>query len=277
MNRALVMMDISGLGRCALGVALPTLCAMGVQAVPLPMGVLSAHTGGFGQVARADLTDFAAQSLAHYESLGTAFQAIYAGYLLSDDQIPLLARALTANPGAFSLIDPVMGDYGKYYTSIAPSRAAAYRKLCPLADLITPNHTEAHLLLDAAQPLPHEALLCGLLELGCRSALVKGVPMPGGGAANVYRSREDKAPLVVPYAPEPGAYPGTGDLFASILLGALLRGESPEDAISRAANFVRDAIALTNSQGTAPKEGVAFEAIVHTLANEVGTKCKFPS
>ena len=264
MKQALVMMDLSGLGRCALGVAISTLSAMGIQPVPLPTGAFSTHTGGFGSVARQDLTEFVQSALAHYARLQRQFAAVYAGYLLSDAQIELLAELLRAHPSAFRLVDPVMGDHGSFYGSIGPSRAEAYRQILPLADLITPNHTEAHLLLDVKKPIPFQALLNGLLMRGANAALIKGVPMSGGGFANVYQSQRGD-PLVLPYVPAPGAYPGTGDLFASVLLGCLLQDQPPQRAMKRAADFVGEAILHTNALGTDPREGVAFEPILGRL------------
>ncbi len=259
MKRALVMMDMSGLGRCALTVALPVLSAMGVQAVPLPTGLLSAHTGGFGDVQIQGLTAFLGGALDHYERLGTRFHAVYAGYLMGDEQMTLLRRAIQMSPGAFVLIDPVMADHGKFYLGIGERRAEGYRALMPLADLVTPNKTEARILTRAADDAPAEALLAGLLALGCRAALVKGV-----NGVNAYQA-QGGAPVLMPFDHVPGSYPGTGDLFASVLLGAMLQGNAAEQAIARAARFVRDAVAHTNEVGSAVREGVRFEGLLRNI------------
>lgn len=247
-----------------MSVTLPILCAMGTQAVPLPLSVLSAHTGGFGDVARADLTQFAAEALAHFEQLSAQFDALYAGYVAHDDQLDLVARAADAMPGAFVMIDPAMADHGRYYRGIGPSRAARYRAVFPSADLITPNLTEARLLLDAGDDVPAAELAQGLLECGCGAVLITGADLGGGAHANLYRAR-DCDPVVLPYDAAPGRYPGTGDMFAAVLLGALLRGEPMDAAVMRAAGFVREAVLHTGACGGDVREGARFEGLLGRL------------
>ena len=262
MKRAIIMMDMSGLGRCAMTVALPVLSAMDVQAVPLVTMLLSAHTGGFGEVEKCDLTDFARGAVAHYDRLGAKFDAVYAGYLANDAQAEILAQLIAQQRDALVLIDPVMADHGKYYSGIGPGRADAYRGLIAHADVVTPNLTEAQLLTGLGDGAPPEALLRGLLGLGCGAAVIKGV-MKDGRAANAYQARGEA--VFVPYEPAPGAYPGTGDLFASVMLGSMLRGEDAVSAVGRAAGFVRGAVIKTNEAGTASREGVRFEGMLGGL------------
>ena len=259
LKRALIMMDMSGIGRCALTVALPVLSAMGMQACPLPLGVLSAHTGGFGAIARQDLSDFADSALAHYRVIDAKFDALYSGYLMNDGQLRTLRRAIEDNRDAFILIDPVMADHGKYYSGIGDSRAEGYRALLPMADLVTPNATEAHLLLNADKDLPPDRLLGGLLSLGCKAALVKGI-----GGVNHYRAQSGDM-ISIPYRAVEGAYPGTGDLFASIILGALMQNRAPSAAIELAAGFVSACIEHTRGLNTPAREGVCFEQMLTNL------------
>ncbi len=264
MKRALVMMDMSGLGRCALSVAIPVLSRMGIQAVPLPTALLSAHTGGFGAVEMLGLSGFVTGALDHYARLGERFDAVYAGYLVGDEQLSLLDRAMAQQPDALILIDPVMADHGQFYRGIGESRAEGYRQLLKKADLITPNETEARLLVGAGAEAPVEALLSGLLQLGCKAALVKGVTLADGMGVNAYQA-QDGAPVLVPYEKAQGSYPGTGDLFASILLGAMMQGNTAERGIERAARFVRNAVTFTNGQGSPAREGVQLEGLLASL------------
>lgn len=267
--------DLSAVGRCALSVALPVLSFMGAQGCPLPTAVLSAHTGGFGTVARQDLTGFMRGAIAHWDSLALRFDAVYIGYLADDAQLELCAglvagqRALGA---PFVLIDPVMADHGRLYCGISEDRPERMRALCRGADLITPNPTEALLLLgrevgELEVPMDEKkigGLLEGLLALRARAALITGAQMADGRHVNAYLSGGGQAALI-PYEAAEGSYPGTGDVFASVLLGAILRGESAETAVRRAADFVRAAVMRTNRLGTPVREGVQFEALLKLL------------
>lgn len=258
-KRVAVVMDVSAVGRCALGVALPVLSAMGLQACPLPTMLLSAHTGGFGEVAKLDTSDWLEAALQHYERERIEFDAVYVGYLAADDQVSLCARLIERQRDAFVLVDPAMADHGRLYSGISPTRTDAFRELLPMADLVVPNQTEARLLtgLDDAPP---EALLRALLKRGSKAALITGL-----GDANIYQDPSMDVPLILPFERVPQSYPGTGDLFASVLLGALLRGDAAESAIQTAAAFVRKAVAFTNGLGAPPREGVVFEPLLSAL------------
>lgn len=276
MKRVAVLMDLSGLGRCALGVAMPVLSAMGIQACAMPTAVLSAHTGGFGQMAKRDLSGFLREALAHWTELGIAFDAVSIGYLAADTQLSLTGgwlRQQKAVGSPYILFDPAMADHGKLYRGISAIRPGLARALCAQADLITPNLTEALLLLgqsgsEAECPISEarlRELLCALLGMGCRSALITGVALEDGRHVNAHMAHGSDQALLVPYEPAEGIYPGTGDLFSSVLLGALLRGEPMESAVSRAAQFIRAAIEETNRKQTPAREGVLFEGLLGSL------------
>lgn len=145
--RVLAIHDLSGFGRCSLTVILPVLSALGVQVCPLPTAVLSTHTGGFAEVAMRDLTDFLAESLSRYQELKLDFDCVYSGFLGSEDQIDICADCLSRYPDALKVVDPVMGDHGKPYRTYTPAMQRRMGELARHADLITPNLTEACMLL----------------------------------------------------------------------------------------------------------------------------------
>ena len=117
-KRVVAIHDLSGVGRCSLTVIMPILSAMGVQACPVPTAILSTHTGGFGEVAFQDLTDYLPQALAHYQRLGLDFSCIYSGFLGSEAQIDHCLAFFKAYPSALAVVDPVMGDHGKPYRTV---------------------------------------------------------------------------------------------------------------------------------------------------------------
>jgi pyridoxine kinase len=258
------------LGRCSLTVVIPALSAMGIKVCPLPTAILSSDTGGFGPVFARDLSREMEGILQKLEELRPSFDAVYSGYLGSPKQAALVLRAMESFPG-LRLVDPVMGDMGALYRNIGGEMVEAMRTLCQRADLITPNMTEAAFLL--GRPMPKGALskkeakelLFGLLELGAGSAVVTSAALEGeeGQIATLLGEKGEKSQKGSCCALLSGRidahYPGTGDLFASVLLGALLGGGAMRQAAERAASFVRDAMEHTLRAGAPEREGVLLE------------------
>ena len=146
-KKILCIHDLSGVGRCSLAVILPVLSVMGFQPVALPTVVLSTHTGGLGTPARMDGSAYGMAALEHYQTLGLQFDCIYTGYLGGEAQVALAEKAFALWPAAYKVVDPVMGDNGKAYSTVTPALVERIRSLCRAADLILPNYTEAQLLL----------------------------------------------------------------------------------------------------------------------------------
>lgn len=280
----------AGFGRCSTAIIQPVLAVMGCQPVMLPTTLLSTHTGGYSTPARLDCTAFGLQVLDHYAALGLDFDCIFSGYLGSPQQAALARRAFALWPAAYKVVDPAMADHGRLYAGITPELFDAMRALCRGADLILPNLTEAHLLLD--RPLPADpdapadaeaaqalaAALTGLApaalvtgvplgqQVGCagadRGTEIAPAPAPGGCAGSTASGTGrflQQQPLL------PRSYHGTGDLFAAVLVGALMQGQPLQTAAGRAAAFV--AAAIQNTPADADKrQGVWFEPLLGRLA-----------
>lgn len=267
--------DLSGMGRCSLGVVAPVLSAMGCWCSALPTAYLSANTifPPSDHFIFRDLTDEMAGSLDHWEELKVSFQALYSGFVGSEQQIGVVADLFRRfrGEGTLVLVDPVMGDWGKPYRTYTPAMCGKMKELALLADLITPNLTEAAILLEEPYekaPKTGEGLKDWLERLslnGKRSVVITGVhPSPGKvGAASF--DRETGAFSLSAVHEEPAQFPGTGDLFASVTLGALLRGESLEQAAALAVDFVARCARFTLEVGTPIEHGVQFESLLHLL------------
>lgn len=269
-----VVQDLSGLGRCSLSVILPVLSVMGAQCCPLPTAVLSAHTA-FPipeETAFQDLTDNMEQTLRHWTALRTSFDAIYSGFLGSLRQIDVLRHLIQQfrRRETLVLIDPVMGDHGRVYRTYTPEMCRAMAALAAEADVIVPNRTEASWLLDRDyDSLPDEAAgeTVGALSMnGRRSVVLTGVSLKPGqtGAACFDRETGQVSLIQTDFAGR--AFHGTGDLFASVLTGALVRGEPLFRAAERAAEFVRLCALHTAPQDLPPREGIDFEPLLGLLA-----------
>ncbi len=278
--RAAVIHDLSGFGRCSLTEVIPILSVMGVQCCPLPTAFLSTHTGGFTGFTFLDMTEELPRVAAHWKSLDLRFQAIYSGFLGSERQIGIVADFIQAfrGPDTLVVVDPVMGDDGKAYQTYTPAMCAGMARLAELADVITPNLTEAAFLLgrepgellDGGRALHDASALRALAEElslgGKRSVTLTGAALaPGRTGAMCFDARTGKTEAV---QTEFVAHPlhGTGDIFASVLTGALMRGESLRQGAALAVDFIHACAVRTVAQGLPLREGVDFEPLLGRLA-----------
>ncbi len=272
--RVIAIHDLSGFGRCSLSVILPTLSAMKVQVCPVITAVLSTHTGGLGEVVFRDLTDYLFPALEHYKKLELNFECVYSGFLGSLDQIDHCLQYFAAYPDAFAVVDPVMGDNGKAYRTYTPDMCRRMNELVAVADMITPNLTEASILLGIPYPnapmrqSEAKSLVARLSELGPRYVTVTGVELADGKIANLGYDRERGEYWRVDCNYVPASYPGTGDIFTSVMVGAMLGGDSLPMAIERATRFLEIAIRTTFSYGSDTRYGVMLESCLSWLTKD---------
>ena len=274
--RVAAIHDMSGFGRCSLTVAIPVLSAMGVQCCPLPTAFLSTHTGGFTGFTFLDMTEEMPKVAAHWQELALRFHAIYSGFLASERQIGIVSDFIRTfrRSDTLVVIDPVMGDDGKAYQTYTSALCSGMTHLAELADVITPNLTEAAFLLGRPyDQLPQEE--AGLQELvrelglhGRRSVVLTGVSLsPGKTGAMCFDAKTSRTETV---QVDMIAHPllGTGDIFASVLTGALVRGDTLFSAAAQAADFVRACAVHTAAQDLPLREGVDFEPMLGLLTKQ---------
>lgn len=261
--------DLSGFGRCALSVILPTISAMGVQCVPIPTAVLSTHTGGFEGFVLKDLTDYLPSCCAHYRKLGIGFDAVYTGFLASEEQADGCMDFFRAFPSALKVVDPVMGDHGAAYQTYTEGLIRRMIGLAHRADVITPNPTEAALILgeEYRETYTEAALSDTLRRLSavCPAVALTGVTLEDGTYLNAAIERKSGELHLVRLKKLPVFYPGTGDLFASVLTGSLLRGDSFFASVEKASEFCTLAINATLENGELQRNGVEFERVLSFL------------
>ncbi len=266
--------DLSGFGRASLTVIIPILSTMGVQACPLPTAVLSTHTGGFDDYHFVDLTEEMGPIIDHWKTLDIAFDAIYSGFLGSPRQVDIVLDFIKsfARPEQLVTVDPVMGDNGKPYKTMGPEMIRQMRLLVSKADIITPNFTEAAFLLDEPYPKNIEEKqvkewIARLCDKGPGKVIITSVPVPGRPNVSgvVAFDRKDGRFWKVDCTYIPAYYPGTGDAFASVIVGGLLQGDSLPIALDRAVQFVSMAIRSTFSYNYPSREGVLLERVLTNL------------
>ena len=279
-KRIVAIHDISCFGKCSLTVALPIISAAGIEVSVIPTAVLSTHTGGFTDFTFRDLSDDILPIVRHWQSLDLKFDAIYTGYLGSFKQLEIVSEVFErlGSAGTLKLVDPVMADNGVLYKSFPDTFPAGMKKLCEKADVIVPNITEAVLLLgEPYQEGPYtqsymEHLLKSLGEIGPKQVVLTGVYFNDRqlGAAMYDRVTGE---IEYSFADRiEGYYHGTGDVFGSALLAALLRGSGLKKATSVAVDFTVGSIVRTKKAGTDIRFGVDFESGLAKLARQLDGK-----
>jgi len=268
MKRIVTLQDLSCLGKCSLTVIHPAVSAMGVECAVLPTALLSTHTA-FPGPAVTDLSGCVRPILEHWEKIGASFDGILTGYLANEAQAAL-ALELIERFGEQAVIvqDPAMGDHGRLYAGIGPEMVEAHRRICARADLVLPNLTEGTLLAGLEYQERTDLEFCQqiateLLKTSAKAVLLTGFS-PEPGQVGFYYS---DGTTEFAHAGEkiPRACHGTGDLFAAVVMGGLMRGLSVPDAGRLAAEFVHRAIAKT---GEDSRFGVAFEGELGWLAEK---------
>ena len=243
--RVAAIHDMSGFGRCSLTVAIPVLSAMGLQCCPLPTAFLSTHTGGFEGFSFLDMTDEMPRVADHWKTMDMDFKCIYSGFLGSERQIEIVSEFIRdfRQKDTVVVVDPVMGDHGAVYQTYTPAMCEGMVHLAEQADVIVPNLTEAALLLG----IPYGELPTG--ETGCREIVEqlslegrRSVVLTGASAAPdltgamCFDAKSGQTENIQ-VSRVPREFYGTGEVFASVLAGALVQGTDLPEATRQAVDF----------------------------------------
>lgn len=268
-KKILTIQDISCVGQCSLTVALPILSACGHETCILPSAVLSTHTAGFSGFTFRDLTDDIPAITAHWKKEGIAFDGIYTGYLGSTKQVAFVKEILDTMgvEGAVRVVDPAFADNGKLYPIFDDVYVAAMRTLCPSADVLVPNITEACFLAGVEYKESYdEDYILGLLQavssLGCSTIVLTGVSYaPDKTGVIVY---EDGKLSYYEHRKIAKGCHGTGDVYASAFMGALMQGKTLVEAAKIAADYT--VLCIEKTQGDPTHwYGVKFETALADL------------
>lgn len=269
--RVAAIHDLSCFGRCSLTIALPVLSAMGCQCCPLPTALLSAHTGFTGG-SFLDLTEEMLRIADHWARIDIRFDGIYSGFLGSAAQISTVRQFIDRFRGTgLVVIDPVLGDHGQAYRTCTPELCQGMKSLAEAADVITPNLTEAAILLEqpyeAVQSADPAEIVRRLSLEGRRSVVLTGYSAGVGQTGALCFDRADGSIQAVQVQRVPRDFSGTGDLFTSVLTGAMVKGVPLVQAAQAAADFVQSCAARTLAAGNTDGEGVDFEPLLGLLTS----------
>lgn len=270
-KRVAAIHDLSGFGRASLTVVTPILSTMGVQVCPLPTAVLSTHSK-FRDFYFVDMTDHLPAMINHWKALDITFDAIYSGFLGSHQQVEIVIDLIESfrKEEQLVVVDPVLGDDGKIYGPLNQAMVREMQNLITYADVITPNLTEMHLLLDKpySEQITEEEVKTAARKLaaqGPQFVVVTSVPQADHKTAVIAFNQRDNRFWKVTVNYTPANYPGTGDAFASVVTGALLQGDSLPLALDRAVHFTSMGVKATFGYDYDASEGILLERILKAL------------
>lgn len=273
MKRVAAVHDLCGFGKASLNTIVPILSSMAIQVCAIPTAVLSTHTGGYKDIAVRDLTEYMEEHIRHWKKLNLEFDCIYSGYLGSPKQAKIIKEFIEdfKNKDNIVLVDPVMGDDGELYSSITDEMIIEMRDLVAHADIITPNITEALMILDEEYKEKENLaywkdILISLSNLGPKKVVLTSVKVFDN--VNVFTLVYDKDLNKFYKVETPHiniSFPGTGDTFASVMLSYILKGESFNKSVSKACSFIYKLIQEGKQQVEDIREGLPLELFLKEL------------
>lgn len=265
-KRVVAIHDLSCFGRSSLTVVMPLFSKMGIQVCPLPTALLSTH-GAYANGTFLDLTQQMSPIINHWSELNLEFDVIYTGFLGSGDQIDIVVDFINnfSSKSPLIVVDPVMGDEGSVYSIIDSKIISKMNKLLKVADIITPNTTEAFVLLNKPYKPKMDldeakVILRELSNLGPNIVVLTSIhnKIDEGRYTGVYDKKNDEFYFdSCEYFPVD--FPGTGDAFTSIFIGALLKGYNLSEALSHSLNFIESALKITLEIGIDKNDGINLE------------------
>ena len=259
--------DLCGYGKCSLGVAIPVLSAAGADVCPVPTGLFSSHTAFPGWYMH-DTTDILADYLAAWKGIDVEIDAVYSGFLGAPEQVDIIRDLYATYPDALRVVDPVMADHGQVYPTYTPELCQAMAELACEADILTPNLTEAAIILgrewtgtDLTDAQAKE-MIEALLAKGAKNVVLKGIQRPGENQIRNFVGGVDCDVFEVHNEFVPYMLHGTGDLYCSCLLAAVMAGRDLYEAAWFAGSLTRDAIEMSTKQPRFQERGVSFEPLL---------------
>lgn len=274
--RVAAVHDLCGYGKCSLGVAIPVLSAAGCDVCPVPTGLFSSHTA-FPGFYMHDTTNILQDYIDAWKGIGVEIDAIYSGFLGAPEQVDLIRELYAMYPNALRVVDPVMADHGKVYPTYTPELCAAMAELAAGADILTPNLTEAAIILGepigddwAGTDISDEEayrIVAALVAKGAKHVVLKGIQREGENVIRNFVGGIDCETHELSNEYLPYMLHGTGDVYASCLLAAIMAGRTLEEAVRFAGDFTHDAMIVSAKQPNFQERGVSFELLLGKVSD----------
>lgn len=270
-----VIHDICGVGKAAMANIVPILSVMGIEVCQVPTMLLSTHTGGYGKPYIQTIDGYMTGCLEHYLEQNVEFDMIFVGYLGTKERIEEVKQFLTkyreVNPEVAVILDPIFGDNGSCYSNFTMEYVVQVRTLLSYADIIIPNYTEYSLLfeedMDAEYNNKNVLIRQWHKKLGnynIKGAVVTSIPLSNKDEIGIIVTKEDKVDLLT-FKKCSKSYHGTGDIFAAVFCGSLLKGDTILHACERAHTFVAECLEESARYEYDQREGVILEPLLKKL------------
>ncbi len=270
MNQILLINDMAGYGKVATAAMLPILSYKGILTYNLPTALVS-NTLDYGKFKILETTDYIENVFPVWKELGFTYDVIATGFIVSERQGKMIADYCKeqSSKGTKIFVDPIMGDDGHLYNGVEISRVNVMKEMISVADLISPNYTEATLLTgkqykeNGVTEKEVKELIDGLRELGSKSVLITSVIINGQNAVAGYNS-ENSEYFIIPFELVPAHFPGTGDMFSAILLSHLMNHENLKPSTQAAMTGIKQMVEINKDQKDKNK-GIPVEKCLYLL------------
>ncbi|MEE3422767.1 MAG: bifunctional hydroxymethylpyrimidine kinase/phosphomethylpyrimidine kinase [Succinimonas sp.] len=271
-KKVLLINDIAGYGKVALSAMIPVLTGLGHDVYNLPTAIVS-NTLDYGLFRIQDTTPYMKDTIAVWKKLGFSFDAISTGLLANEEQVDLLMEFCSGEcaAGVKIFVDPIMADNGSLYNGMTEKTVAGFRRLLKVADYAVPNYTEAAFLTERSfqHYITREELrnlIDDLRSLGAKSVAVTSLRIDNTDMVGGYDAATGTY-FTIPYTKIPVFFPGTGDIFLSVLMGSILNGKSFPKATGIAMRLVREMV-LRNQNNTDKFKGIMIEKCLDILMTD---------
>jgi len=264
--------DFTGFGRCSIAVELPIISTLKVQCCPLLTSIFSNHTG-FDSYFFDDYTDRMEGYVEEWKKLDLSFNGICSGFLGSARQISIVKDFIKEfkTDDTIVVVDPVMGDYGKIYSTYTDEMCGLMKELVAGADIITPNITESCILTGTPySDMLYEKDIVELAEklsmMGPEKVVITGI-VQGTFISNYCyeRKKEGKKGYFVKALKIGAQRSGTGDIFTSIIAADAVNGVDFHKSVKKASSFIKKCIMKSIELDIPLTDGVCFEELLYSL------------
>lgn len=263
----LLINDMTGYGKVALSAMIPVLSYKGFSIYNLPTAIVS-NTLNYGKFKILDTTEYIEDTLKIWHELNFSFDAVSTGFVLTKKQMEILSAFCKeqSEKGVLIFNDPIMGDNGKLYDGIAEETVEHMRNILACSDITMPNYTEGCFLTETKikNKLTKSEItdiIQKLKNIGAKSVVLTSIPSEEGKLVAGYDKKTDEY-FFLPYEEIPVYFPGTGDIFSSVIISHIMNRKTLRESVQKAMDVVKEIVVLNKDQQDKYR-GISIERCLH--------------
>ena len=268
-TKVLLINDIAGYGKVALSAMLPILSYKGFNLYNLPTAIVS-NTLNYEKFRIEDTTEYIEETLRIWKELNFSFDVISTGFIFTKKQMEIISKFCEeqSKKGVFIFNDPIMADNGELYSGISPDTVDYMKNIISVSDVTMPNYTESCLLTktkykEGISTEEINTIINKIREIGVKSVIVTSIPSVETKMVAGFDSKINEY-FYLPYEEIPTYFPGTGDIFSSVIISETLEGKSLKVATEKAMKIVKE-IVFENKDQEDKKKGIHIEKYLNLL------------